>query len=356
MVPAWTSGAAWFDALMDALATTEGDAVRRRVSVARDTVLRVARRDWQSADVATGRGVTTAHATIAAELGMAKKTVQRAREIIQELGYAVTVLEGSYLTKEERKAAREHHGGFQLRAASTRALTLPKPSSSPSTDPQSVENVHLPRRATDLKKSSFNENSPTRTGALGGPAAQSKESSKKSPPAGRIWIVEKPRTLDVHQFAFMLAERMPWLVRGRHIGQLMNVLERAGVDVKRWTVQELMDAIEQFSRTAALTIKEPADQRNPLAYFAWLLRGSVDPDGPTPSESREIERLQILEEQNRFRAMVERDRERSAASDPAEVAAALARMKADAAASADRGRAALRTAVRADGTRSPRRL
>lgn len=354
-VPAWTSGAAWFDALMDALASPEGDEIRRRVSVAPDTVLRVARRDWLSADVATGRGVTTAHATIAAELGMAKKTVQRAREIIQELGYAVTILEGSYLTKEERRAAREHHRGFQLRAASTRALTVPKPSSSPSTDPQSVENVHLPRRANALKESSFNKNLPTRAGALGRPATQSKAASRKARVAGRTESVEKPRSMEVQRFAGRIAGRMPWLVRGRHVGQLVGVLERAGVDATRWTVNDLMDEIERFSRTAGVTISEPGAQRNPLAYFAWLLRGSVDPDAPTPTEYREIERARKLEQQERARVDAERERARLASIDPAEVAAIIAQMKADAAAAADRQRAAKRGAALGHETRSPRR-
>ncbi len=131
---------------MDALATGEGEQIRRRVSVSRDTLLRVAWRDAQSADAATGRGVTTAHATVAAELGMAKKTVERARQIVQELGYAVTILEGSYSTQEQRRAAYEHHGGRQVRFASTRALTVPKAAASR----RAVENVDLPRRGSVL--------------------------------------------------------------------------------------------------------------------------------------------------------------------------------------------------------------
>ena len=79
-IPAWTSGAAWFDALMDALATHAGEERRREAHVAAGTLLRVARADWLAADVATGRGVATANETVAADLGMSAKTVQRAHE------------------------------------------------------------------------------------------------------------------------------------------------------------------------------------------------------------------------------------------------------------------------------------
>lgn len=347
IVPAWTSGAAWFDALMDALATPEGEEIRRRVKVSPGTLLRVARRDWQSADVATGRGVTTAHATVAAELGMSKKTVQRAREIIQELGYAVTILEGSYLTNEERRAAREHHRGSQIRVASTRALTVPKPA----IDPHSVENVHLPRRANALKESSFNEYSPTRASALERTAAQSKAAINQRRAAARAGNVERPRPIDVQRFIGTLAQRMPWLARGRHIGQLAGVLERSGVDVGRWTVNDLLAAIERFSHEAGVKVTAPGDQRNPLAYFGWLLRNSVDPDGSTPTERREAERAQKLARQRRAREEAERERARIAEIDPAEVDAIIAQMKADIAAAAARRRATNRGPASDDETR-----
>lgn len=78
-VPAWSSAAAWFDAVMDVLRTPEGEEARRAAKVAPDTLLRVAYADRAAADQATGRGVATAHETVAAQLGMSAKTVQRSR-------------------------------------------------------------------------------------------------------------------------------------------------------------------------------------------------------------------------------------------------------------------------------------
>ena len=74
-LPVWTTASAWFDAVLDALASGEGEAARRRAKVAAGTLMRVAYADAASADRATGRGVTTAHETVAAQLGMSAKTV-----------------------------------------------------------------------------------------------------------------------------------------------------------------------------------------------------------------------------------------------------------------------------------------
>lgn len=325
---------------MDALATGEGEEIRRRVSVSRDTLLRVAWRDAQSADAATGRGVTTAHATIAAELGMAKKTVERARQIVQELGYAVTILEGSYLTRSERKAAHEHHGGWQLRAASTRALTVPKGASHRG----SVENVDLPRRGSVLTKSHPLKRSPKRASARSSAAAQPKAAGMtEGGRRGRARRAETPRPIDLQRLARDVDERLPWVCRGRHIGHLASVLDRAGVDPCRWTAGDLVAAVERFEHQVGGRLTAPkTERRDPLGFFAWLLRMSVDPTVPTVSELREIARSRKLEEQRRRRAQAAAEEARAASLDDPEIRAILAAMKADAAAAAERHRARLR--------------
>lgn len=156
-VPAWTSGAAWFDAVMDALRTPEGEELRRRVSIAPDTLLRIAHADMLAADADTGRGVSTAHETVAEVTGVCKKTVQRARGLLEALGLAVSIVEGRYLTVAEREAALSAHGGRQIKAASVRALTMPKR--------WAVENVHLPRRGDLGIKTPDLEVKPTRASA-----------------------------------------------------------------------------------------------------------------------------------------------------------------------------------------------
>ncbi len=177
-IPAWTSSAAWFDAVMDALRTPEGEELRRRAKVAPDTLFRVANADRVAADVTTGRGVATAHETVAAVLGMCKKTVQRTRKLLEALGLAVTVVEGRYLTVAERQAAERAHGGRQIRAASVRALTMPKG--------VAVENVHLPRRGSVSSITPDLKVKQTRASALKSAASRRPRASTKRTPSPKF--------------------------------------------------------------------------------------------------------------------------------------------------------------------------
>ena len=334
-VVAWTSGAAWFDALMDALSTQAGERYRRAAHVALDTLLRVARADWLSADVATGRGVATAHETVAADLGMCGKTVQRARGLMEKLGFSVTIEVGGYLSRAERAAARAAHGGHQVRAASLRALTLPKPSV--------VVNVQLPRRGQVLKTSHLKKNSPTRAStrktAASRPLAKKPKYTIGAEPAP-----DAPRSVAMQRFAAGLVDgdsqdgisrrRMPWLLdagrKGRavHIGALCDVLAVAGVDPARWKPRELVETIDawhesQGRRTLA------GGSRDPLRYFAWQLRMAFDPARPTPSEEIEIRRSQRAEERAQQTQKREEQRHRIRPDDLAEFDLISAQMRAD---------------------------
>ena len=334
-VVAWTSGAAWFDALMDALSTQAGEMHRRAAHVALGTLLRVARADWLSADVATGRGVATAHETVAADLGMCGKTVQRARGLMEALGFSVTIEEGRYLTRAERAAARAAHGGRQVRAASLRALTLPKPAA--------VENVQLPRRGEGLKTSHLKKYFPTRASAR--KAAASRPLAKKPKyTIGTEPPPDAPRSVAMQRFAAGLVDgdsrdgvsrrRMPWLLnagregRAVHIGALCDVLAGAGVDPTRWKPRELVETIDawhesQGRRTLA------GRSHDPLRYFAWQLRMAFDPARPTPSEEIEIRRSQRAAERARQANEREEQRHRMRPDDLAEFDRISAQMRAD---------------------------
>ncbi|MEA9986097.1 hypothetical protein QN358_12600 [Subtercola sp. RTI3] len=278
---------------------------------------------------------------------MSKRQVQRAREIIQELGFAVTVLEGSYLTRAQRQDAHERHGGFQLRAASTRALTIPKPLK----NSHPVENVHLPLRPKVLSKSSVLENLTTRASALREAASQPKAARRNNPkPVGQKRTVGLPRPLEEQRFAARLAARMPWLVRGRHIGQLMSAVARAGVDTSRWTVGDLLDAIERFTRAAGISVTDPGAQRDPLGYLVWLLKAFIEPGGLTPTEQREADYARKVEAQRRAREEDERERERASSVDDEDVARIIAAMRVESAAAEARLRQAGRLPTR---TRRP---
>jgi hypothetical protein len=318
-IPAWTSGNAWFDELMDVLATAAGEELRRRARVARDTLLQIARADWLSADAGTGRGVTTAHETVAVMLGMSSKTVQRGRRLMEALGFAVTVAEGRYLTVAEREAAHELHGGRQVRAASVRALTMPKPAA--------VENVHLPRRGPSLKKPPFKRSSLRRA------SAKLEVATRPRHQRGRGFVRkthdEGPRSLAAQQLAGRLVARMPWLSRERHIGHVCSMIDRAGIDPAGWTVDGLLRRIEDRNRALGQTVLDPAVQRDPLAYFGWLLRRSIDPAEPSEremiqlrEEARAIERVERMAARDAWLAQAAADR--AAAASPETEAARAA--------------------------------
>lgn len=286
-LPCWTSGSAWFDAVLDALATPEGEAVRAAVKVAPHTLLLVAQEDMRSADVGTGRGVTTAHQTVADRLGMCKRTVQRAREILLLLGLAAVVIEGRYLCEGERVAAQLAHGGRQLRMASTRALVMPRaaalraacaaPAPVPSRVSQggritrSVENVHLPRRRHVPPTAPVKKIPPTR----GGPRL---EAASRQPGRGSdtrrssIGRPAVPRPIELQRFAAALAQRIPWLARGVHVGHVVGMLERSGIDVSEWSVEGLMFAITAWLTRDGRRVPDTFTSRNALGFYGWAIR------------------------------------------------------------------------------------
>lgn len=280
-LPAWSSAEAWFDALLDVLATPEGEDVRAAVKVGRDTLLRVAYADRRAADQATGRGLATAHETVADQLGMSSKTVQRARLILERLGLAVTVVGGRYLTTAERAEATARHGGRQDRAASTRALIMPREVVMTASR-RPVENVHLPSPRTVKSTSHVYEESPTRALARTRKATASRRpatTTRRAPIRST-----RPRTLAVQRLADDLATRMPRLLRGgKHIGHLCDLLDRLQLVEHGWTAQQILERIDAHNRSTLTRSAEPSEQRNPLSYFAWMLRRAIAPGDLSPS-------------------------------------------------------------------------
>lgn len=330
---AWQSGAAWFDAVMDVLHTGEGEALRRRARVAADTLLRVAYDDRRSADQLTGRGVATAHETVAERLGMSSKTVQRARHLLEALGLAVTVVEGRYLTTSERRQARATHGGHQVRAASTRALVMPPAYRAPASsvddvdeDSAAVENVHLPPREGVKTSSHLSERSPRRARTRARVATASRrpaETDVRGSTGPR-----EPRSLDVQRLAAGLCHRMPWLDRrGRHVGQVCDLIERHGLAGRGWTVTRLLDEVNRRARELRLRVAAIDDQRDPLAYFAWLLRVTIPAGAVAPQLVVDEDRRRRLNRQLAERAQDAARRAQLAAEEDA-IAAAIAAMHA----------------------------
>lgn len=312
---------------MDALRTAEGEAQRRAAKVAPATFLAVARADWAAADIATGRGVATAHETVGQQLGMSGKTVQRSRDLMVALGFAVTVAEGRYLTRAERAAARELHGQPQKRAASLRALTLPRPPR----NPQAVENVQLPRRGSVLFTSYLSENSSTHAQARDR-AASRQLTTKRVQSARRPAMVRAARPIEHQRFAAALVRRLPWLARDRHIGSVVRMIDSTKIDVRRWSADALVDAINAHISSRGARPAEPGSQRNPVGYLAALIRTAIDPDAETPLERQRRTAAERADRMARQAEQQRADAERAAQIDHAEVARIIEQMKRDQAA------------------------
>lgn len=280
----WSGAEGWLNALTRVLDTPEGESARAAARVRRDTVLDVAAVDARAANSRTGRELATAHATVAGILGCSPKTVQRVRTLIEKLGFARTVARGRYLTNAERQAAREAHGGRQIRVASERALIVPP-----------GMNVHLPRRGQLPTHSSVTRNVPRRAQARTGAAPRPAPSTRKDQP--------RP-TLAVQRLAAGLAQRCPWLAPG-HIGSLCHTLTSLGLDTSGWTAGDLIDLLDRRNATNGLFSIHASKQRRPLALLAHQLRDALSNVGEPPQQRRLREAAERAAARERQRAQEE---------------------------------------------------
>lgn len=325
-LPAWTSGEAWFDAVLDALNTTAGEECRAAAKVSRDTLLRVAYADRKTADQATGRGVATAHETVAEQLGMSAKTVQRARRLLERLGLAATVVEGRYLTAAERREAHARHGGRQLKAASTRALIMPRTSAA-ADDSAPVENVYLPSPRRVSSSSSVLKNSPKRahSRARAATATRRPELMKKRKTSARS---STPRTLATQQLAARIVDGDPgqkgtpnfrpqrWLLGRKHIGVLCDFLERERLAARGWTALEIIAAVDRYMAQTGRAAPSSAELRNPVGFFAAMVKRAIPADAESPRLGRERDRARLLAERREAAAAAARRREEIAEQQP----------------------------------------
>lgn len=338
LIPCWLGSTHWFDALLDALATPEGEAKRARAKVRATTLLAIANEYRKWADHATGRGVSVCHARLREAVGRkSNKTIQRATRLLEALGFLVTVVEGRYLTQTEREAAFQLHGHRQIKAGSVVALTLP-PVDNPCAQNQ---NVHLPGTGEDLNNTPVNQvvknqrASARRTGATRPTASNEQEPAKSggSRRARTVWPAE------MYGFAVELAKRLPWLTHRRHPTAVCAMLHRAGIDPAQWTPDALIRRVDAGVIRAGITrTLDGAKQRDPIAYTAWLIGQTIDPAAPTPAEEAQI--IAARRAQRIAHADAERAAEaaRIAAIDHEEVDRIIEQMHADAAAATQRTR------------------
>lgn len=286
-VPVWSGAADWLSRLGAALDGPQGVTAREQtnLSIRTATVLDVAAVDARAANSRTGRDVMTAHETVATELGCSPKTVQRARTLIEALGYARTVVRGRYLTAQEREEARQHHGKTQLRMASRRALVVPRPQ----------PNVHLPRRGDLCSQGSVRKYLPKHAQARAEAAPRPATKKKAAARSG----VRPP--LGVQRLAARIAERLPWL-RGTHLWALCRTLMALDVDETGWTARDVIELLDRRNVALGLYSLPSGSQRAPLRLFAHQLRHALADVAEPPRLLREREAAAAAAERERQRA------------------------------------------------------
>lgn len=254
-IPAWRTRAGWLRALAIALAMPEGRATVKHEQTSQRAVLAVARLDAGTAEHRTGRNVATSHATVAARAGLSVGTVQKCRRVLERMRFMRTVAGGRYLTNEERRAATRLHGGWQIRAASTRVLSLPQYAGS-------YGSGHLARRALALSPLTSRNSLPTRASARGAAARQKHRKRNQAQPAVPI---------GTQIFAAKLRDRIGWLTGNFHTLAIARVLVAEGVVAEQWTVTEFCRALD----VAAASSGKPTPWtgiRHPLAYLRHFAR------------------------------------------------------------------------------------
>lgn len=209
--------------------------------VSRRALMAVARADAAAADHATGRWVATANATVARLTGLCERTVQYARATLVHLGLCRVVATGRYLTADERRTAARTHGGRQMRAASTRVLTM-----------SCAIVCALPRRGHHYRKVKFLDGHQRTRRRVRRPATPEKKP---------LWLQKLAALLDQH---------LPWLVRNHHLG---------------------------------LDVPCADDQHNPLGLFIHQARDTLTHDNPHERRlARDAERARLIDDQLRRRA------------------------------------------------------
>lgn len=219
--------------------------------VSRRALMAVARADAAAADHATGRWVATANATVARITGLCERTVQYARATLVHLGLCRVVATGRYLTADERRTAARTHGGRQMRAASTRVLTM-----------SCAIVCALPRRGHHYRKVKFLDGHQRTRRRVRRPATPEKKP---------LWLQKLAALLDQH---------LPWLVRNHHIGRLCHALTALGID-EHWQpadLDALLDAMNRRNRRLGLDVPCADDQHNPLGLFIHQARDTLTHD------------------------------------------------------------------------------
>lgn len=316
--PIWTSRTQWQHQVRTLLNSHNGTELCRTHAVSTETVFAVAVTHAHYAESRTGRGITASRNTIATRAGVSITAVKRVRRVLTALGVATELVRGRYLQRIESMAAEAHHGHRQFRAASVWALTSPR---------TAVTTIIAP--FTKSKKSSRatlrTAAHRTRIGSRTSP--QSGSRGPLSPSGGFVLpsLVFKfspthahtragkpkntqrstPRPIELQRTAAQLIAHIPALRTVRHVGEICDVLDQAGIDPARWTGRDI--ARELTTDTQSRGWIWPTQLTRPTAFLRWRL-AQIDWSAHTPAErAREHDRARLAEQAARRREARERD-------------------------------------------------
>lgn len=306
----WSGRARWLLAVDVALLSDEGRRLCRGLRLSIATARIIARACAGFADSLTGRHLTASNQTIAeAAAKLAGRSrpwchdvVGHTRRVLKELGLAVEVARGRYLTHFERLAAAVHHEGTQIRAASTWALTLIRRWESKS---------YLPRRGPTGSSTPRRRNSPNARKRAKAPSGRSSKT-----PRG-------PRPLAAQIVTAQLIQRTHGLDNGRHLGSLIDVIDEF-VDCERWTGRDLAALLDDDARTNPRDW--PAHIAHPAAFLRHRLARLTDRLADhSPSEVADAHHRAVKQEcRERDEQAKESTKKRAS---PAHVAAAMTQIR-----------------------------
>lgn len=250
--PTWTSRTHWQHQVRTLLNSPNGTTLCTNHTISTEAVFAVAVIHASLAESATGRSVTASRNTIARRAGVSTSTVKRARRVLTALGVAVELVRGRYLSRLEAMAAESHHGHRQFRAASTWALTTPRPVATTVTHPS--KKPRKPSRAT-LRTAAYRSRTTARNHPQSGtrdPLSPSGGCALKalafkiSPTRAQTRAAKTthkptttPRPLHLQRAAAELITHAPALTPAGHIGTICDTLQQTGIDTTRWTGRDI---------------------------------------------------------------------------------------------------------------------
>ncbi|WAM19974.1 Rep protein [Rhodococcus sp. JS3073] len=298
-IPVWSGRTEWLRQLRHYIThTTTGQAALTTHSISIERLMAVATAHAQFADSTTGRGVTASRQLIAHHAGVSLSVINRARRVLKTLQMGVELERGRTLRTHEYMAAELHHGGQQHQAASVWALSSPK--QIVDATPPPPQRPPRPRRTRATRRLARHRTRPQQPNAANHPQATTADtlSPSTSVPSHNLSLrsthqraharpttsTPQPRPFHLQRAAAALASRSPGLTH-RHIGNICDTIQAAGIDTTHWTGHDIANTLDRDTRERGWTWPTADRISSPVALLRWRLT-HIDWTGPSPSQHR----------------------------------------------------------------------